>query len=136
MVILTFGSNLDKLHSWILWLASMHAISQIAEPGTRTPAPDLLDPWVIVAARDSLTGNGDPVLVAAVLECDSDCAWVRLDVVELLAVCIAEEQEVRSRTLGDCHRTVDWSYARTKSAHEANLELIANAVKVLELLLG
>ena len=81
--VLTLGLNLNELHPRILRLASVYAIAQVAEPGARAPAPDLLDSGVFVAGGDSLAGDGNPVLVAAVLEGDGDSLGVLLDVVEL-----------------------------------------------------
>ena len=81
--VLTLGLNLNELHPRILRLASVYPITQVAEPGAGAPAPDFLDPGVFVAGRDSFTGNGDPVLGAAVLEGDGDSLGVLLDVVEL-----------------------------------------------------
>ena len=81
--VLTLGLNLDELHPRVLRLASVYPITQVAEPCARAPAPDLLDARVFVASRDSVASDGDPILVAAVLEGDGDGLRVLLDVVEL-----------------------------------------------------
>lgn len=112
----TLGLDLDELHPWVFGLPIVYAVSEITKPGTRGPAPNFFDPWVVVAARHGLASDGNPVLVAAVLEGDCNCAWVLLDVVELLTVCISEEEEVWSRALGDCHRAMDRSCALAESA--------------------
>ena len=85
----------------------MHAVSQIAEPGLGALAPDLLDARVVVVARDALTRDGHPVLVAGVDERDVGLGRAVLEVVELLAVRIGEEEEVGPGALGDGHGAAD-----------------------------
>lgn len=55
-------------------------------------------------ALTGLASNGDPVLVITVVEVDSG-HLVLLKVIELLAVGVGEEEEVRARALGYSHRT-------------------------------
>lgn len=85
----------------------MHAIAQVAEPGLGALAPDLLDARVGVVACDAFAGNGHPVLVAGVEERDVGFGRAVLEVVELLAVGVGEEEEVGAGALGDGHGATD-----------------------------
>ena len=85
----------------------MHAVSQVAEPGLGALTPDLLDARVVVVAGDALAGDGHPVLVAGVDERDVGLGRAVLEVVELLAVRVGEEEEVGAGALGDGHGAAD-----------------------------
>ena len=73
----------------------MLPVLQVAEPSRNTLVVDLFDARVVVAACDRLACDGDPVLVAAILEVEI-CDGIRLDVIELLAIRVGEEEEVGS----------------------------------------
>lgn len=85
----------------------MLSVLQVTEPSRDALVVDLLDTWVIIAAGDRLACNGDPVLVAAVLEIKV-CNGVCLNVVELLAIGVGEEEEVGSRAFCYGHGSCDW----------------------------
>jgi hypothetical protein len=104
---LTLRPNLNQLHPRVLRPASVHAISQIAEPSFGALAPDLLDARVVVVAGDALAGDGHPVLVAGVDERDVGLGRAVLEVVELLTVRVGEEEEVGPGALGDGHGAAD-----------------------------
>lgn len=85
----------------------MHAITQVSKPRFGAFAPHLFDARIIVVARDALTRHGHPVLVAGVNERDVGFRRAVLEVVELLAVRVGEEEEVWAGALGDGHGAAD-----------------------------
>ena len=85
----------------------MLPVLQVAEPRRDALVVDLLDARVVIAACDRLACNGDPVLIAAVLKVkvrDGVC----LDVIELLAVGVGEEEEVGSGAFCYGHGSCYW----------------------------
>lgn len=99
---LTFCLNFNQLDARIFRAASMNSVAQVTEPGLNSLPVHVLNPRVLVTRCDRLAGNGNPVGVTVVLKREGDIA-VRLQVVKLLRIRIADEQEVRSRTLCDSH---------------------------------
>lgn len=95
---LTLRLELNQLHTWILRPASVDTVLEVTKPRRCTPRPNLLDSGIIVAGGDCLAGNGDPVLVAGVLERNSTLLSL-FKVSKLFAVGIGKEQEVWSSTL-------------------------------------
>lgn len=85
----------------------MHAIAQVAEPSGGALGPDLLDARVVIVAGDALASDGNPVLVAGVHERYIGLWRAVLEVVELLAVSVGEEEEVGAGALGDGHGAAD-----------------------------
>lgn len=104
---LTLRLNLNQLHPRVLRPTSMHAILQITKPRRGALAPHLLDTRVGVRSRDGFAGDRDPILVARVVEGDVGLFGALLEVVELLAVCVGEEEEVGPCALGDGHGAAD-----------------------------
>lgn len=104
---LTLRPNLNQLHPRVLRPASVHAVSQVAEPRLGALGPDLLDARVGVVAGDALAGYGHPVLVAGVDERNIGLGRAVLEVIELLAVRVGEEEEVGAGALGDGHGAAD-----------------------------
>jgi hypothetical protein len=104
---LTLRLDLNQLHPRVLRATSVHTVSQVAEPGLGALAPDLLDARVGVVACDALAGDRHPVLIAGVEERDVDLWRAVLEVVELLAVGVGEEEEVGAGALGDGHGAAD-----------------------------
>ena len=132
----------------------MDTIPENSEPRRSRPVPDLLDPGVVVASRDGLARDTDPVHIAVVLESDGHLL-IPTEVGELLAVCVGQEQEVRSCTLCNGHRTRDrlgaasvgftyvrigglgtYSNAVPPRTQHAHAEFVGNCGKVIELLVG
>lgn len=85
----------------------MHAVSQVAKPRLGALGPNLLDARVGVVARDALASDRHPILVAGVDERDVGLGRAVLEVVELLAVRVGEEEEVGAGALGDGHGAAD-----------------------------
>lgn len=110
----------------------MHPIPQIPKPRRSPPTPNLLDPRVLIVARHRLARNADPVLRAAVLERDAHGPRVGLDVLEFAAVGVGQEEEVRSRALGDGHAAVDGAGAVAQGAEEADFQLVRDGVEVAQ----
>jgi len=81
----------------------VHAVAQVAEPRLGALAPDLLDAGVVVVACDALAGNRHPILIAGVDERHVGLRRAVLEVVELLAVGVGKEEEVRAGALCDGH---------------------------------
>lgn len=85
----------------------MHTVSQIAEPRLGALGPNLLDARVGVVTGDALASHRHPVLVAGVDERNIGLGRAVLEVVELLAVRVGKEEEVRAGALGDGHGAAD-----------------------------
>lgn len=85
----------------------MHAVSQISKPRFGALGPHLFDARVVVVAGHALAGDRHPVLVAGVDERYVGFGRPVLEVVELLAVRVGEEEEVGAGALGDGHGAAD-----------------------------
>lgn len=125
--------DLDQRHPRVFRSTSMHPIAKIAKPGIRAPTVKLFDPRIGAAGRGNGAADADPVLRAAVLECDL-CRLVVLDISELFAVSIGQEEEVWADTLGNHHRARDGADAGTNCGKKADLETVNSLVEFINLL--
>ena len=108
----------------------MHSIAEISKPRRRSPAPDLLDPRIIIRSRRRLACERRPVLVARVLERQRHDVDV-LNVLEFLGVAVGQEKEVWSGAFCYGHAAVDWADAWTGGTHHGDFETVGNGVEVL-----
>lgn len=129
----TLCLDLDQLHPRVRRGAIVSAVLEITKPRTRHLRVHLFDPRILVRRCRRHTRDGDPVLVRRVLECDSD-VLVGRQVLELLAVRIGQEQEVRPASFCDRHRASDGADIWPVSDEQADLELVDRLVELVPLL--
>lgn len=113
MAVLTLGPNNDQPHPRVIGATGVHAVTQVTEPGAYSLAVGGLEAGVLVGDHDGVAGDVDPRLRFAVLEGQVDFL-ARVQVGELFAVCVGEEEEVGAGALGNCHGAADGLHGGTR----------------------
>jgi hypothetical protein len=101
-----FALDLDQCHARVLRPTGMLAVTEVTEPCCGSAAPYLLDARVAVVCCYSSAGDGRPLLSLEVLERDLNF-FVLFQVVKLLRVVVAEEEEVGTVAAGESHGAAD-----------------------------
>ena len=71
----------------------MYPVAQVSKPGIHALAVDLFNTRIIVGSSGHGPGDTDPVLVAAVLECDRS-GGVLGEILEFLGLLIGDVEKV------------------------------------------
>ena len=127
------GRNFDQRHSRVTPCSVVHSVPDIPKPCTQARVVQFLDPRIRVRCRRCLSSDGCPILVRRVLECDL-AQLVVLEVFELLAVIVGDEEEVGPGTLSNGHGSSDGADVGTKGAEETDLELVNGGIEFFDLL--
>jgi len=125
--------DLNQRHARILRPASVLSVTEVTKPCGSSAAPYLLDARITVVCCCGSAGDRSPFLSLKVLEGDLDLL-ILVQVVELLRVCVGEEEEVGTVAAGESHGATNRADTIAVCVEHANLLAIYHFKELFDLL--